>query len=131
MTIGMIYKISDNTSERIYIGSTIKTLQQRLSQHKCHYKSYLAGKSTTNITSVERLKNDYGIELLEEVHFQNKSQLHERECYFINKYADKCKPNAYNKVSKNIYGKKYHENNREVILKQQKSYREKKPRNCI
>jgi hypothetical protein len=84
----------------------------------------LAGKSTTNVTSFEILKNDdYSIELLEEVHFQNKSQLHERECYFINKYADivvnKCKPNAYNKVGKKIYGKKYHENNKEVILKQQ------------
>jgi hypothetical protein len=89
MTIGMIYKIIDNTSDRIYIGSTIKKLQPRLSQHKCHYKSYLAGKTTNYMTSFKILKNDdYGIELLEEVHFQNKRQLHERECYFINKYAD-------------------------------------------
>jgi hypothetical protein len=126
----MIYKIIDNTSDRIYIGSTTKTLQQRLSNHKRHYKSYLAGKSTNYMTSFKILKNDdYGIELLEEVHFQNKRQLHERECYFIIKYADnavnKCKPNAYNKVGKIIYGKKYRDKNRQAINNYKKSYRDK------
>jgi hypothetical protein len=79
------------------------------------------------MTSFKILKNDdYGIELLEEVHFQNKRQLHERECYFIIKYADnavnKCKPNAYNKVGKKIYRKKYRDKNRQAINNNQKSY---------
>ena len=35
-----IYKITDNTNNQVYIGSTIKTLQQRLQGHKTAAKSY-------------------------------------------------------------------------------------------
>ena len=35
-----IYKITDNTSDMIYVGSTCKTLEQRLKQHVANNKSY-------------------------------------------------------------------------------------------
>ena len=35
-----IYKITDNTSNAIYVGSTFKTLDQRLKTHELNYKKY-------------------------------------------------------------------------------------------
>ena len=62
-----IYKIVDNTNDNIYIGSTCKTLQRRLSKHKSDYKRFLKG-LRRNITSFDILKNNnYKIELLEDV----------------------------------------------------------------
>ena len=40
---GKIYQIVDNTNNNKYIGSTCKTLNQRLSKHKNNYKSFLNG----------------------------------------------------------------------------------------
>ena len=39
-----IYKIVDNTLDNIYIGSTCKTLEQRLKSHEQDYKKFKAGK---------------------------------------------------------------------------------------
>ena len=36
---GKIYKIIDNTNGKIYIGSTVQTLQGRLLGHKTEYKN--------------------------------------------------------------------------------------------
>ena len=36
-----IYKIVDNTSDMIYVGSTCKTLQQRLKKHENNFKHHL------------------------------------------------------------------------------------------
>ena len=41
---GKIYKIIDNTSDMIYIGSTCQTLEQRLKGHEQQFKSFKAGK---------------------------------------------------------------------------------------
>ncbi len=79
-----IYKIVDNTNDNIYIGSTVKTLTQRLAQHKYDYKKYLEGQSHF-ITSFKILENDnYDIILLEEFKTcENKEQLHARERHYI------------------------------------------------
>ena len=43
---GKIYKILNNIDDEIYVGSTIKTLSQRMANHRCdaktkpHYKLY-------------------------------------------------------------------------------------------
>ena len=39
-----IYKIVDNSSDMVYIGSACKTLQQRLKKHESDYKNFKAGK---------------------------------------------------------------------------------------
>ena len=38
-----IYKIIDNTNQNVYIGSTCKTLKERLTKHKNNYKLFLKG----------------------------------------------------------------------------------------
>lgn len=80
---GRIYKIIDNTNNKIYIGSTCKALSQRLAQHRYDYKQYLLGKMHF-ITSMDILKNNnYGIVLIEEYPCDNKEQLLSRERHYI------------------------------------------------
>ncbi len=40
---GKIYQIVDNTNGDVYIGSTTKSLKQRLAGHVNKYKGYLKG----------------------------------------------------------------------------------------
>ena len=78
-----IYKIIDNTNDNKYIGSTCKTLKERLSKHKSAYKTFLKGLSN-NVSSFDILKNnDYHIELLENCNIKTKQELLTRERYYI------------------------------------------------
>ena len=66
---GKIYKIIDNTTDMLYVGSTCKQLEERLKQHEYNLKSFKAGKKVSNITSFKILENkDYTIELIETFH---------------------------------------------------------------
>jgi hypothetical protein len=59
-----IYKIIDNTSDLIYIGSTCKTLNQRLKKHEYDYKQYIDRKYHF-VTSFKIIQhNNYRIELI-------------------------------------------------------------------
>ena len=51
-----IYKIVDNSSDMIYVGSTFKNLQPRLNQHERDYKKFKAGKYSF-VTSFKILEN--------------------------------------------------------------------------
>lgn len=71
---GKIYKITDNTNGNIYIGSTIKTLKERLNRHKY----------CLNCSSREIIKNgDYDIILIENYPCESNLELETRERYFI------------------------------------------------
>jgi hypothetical protein len=83
LKVGKIYKIVDNTNGNIYIGSTTEKLNQRLSKHKCDYKSYLNGKDR-NCTSFEIIKNNnYRIELIKYIIYKDRIELLQRERYYI------------------------------------------------
>jgi methionine synthase I (cobalamin-dependent) len=106
-----IYKIVDNTSDKIYIGSTCKTLSSRLSAHRCAYKS----EKCKYCTSFEVLKNgDFDIILIEEVNCQNIEQLRARERHHIetNICVNKKIPNHTKAESDKVY----YEKNKEKII---------------
>lgn len=63
---GIIYKITDNTNDNVYYGSTIRKLSERKAEHKYQYKQYCEGKRGFT-TAYDILKNnDWKIELVEE-----------------------------------------------------------------
>ena len=99
-----IYKIIDNTNDAIYIGKTIQSLNQRLSQHE----------SSRGCSSKKIIENgDYKIELIEETEDES------RERYWIE--STEC-------INKQIPGRskrEYYENNKEKRLQQMKQYRDK------
>ena len=104
---GKIYQIRCNITGDIYIGSTIRTLSQRLSNHKI------------DITCISRqiiTRGDYNISLLENYACNNKDELRikEREWYDKTKNINKNKPYAsIDEIKENK--KEYYENNKEKI----------------
>ena len=84
---GKIYKIVCNTTGLIYIGSTIQTLKERLSQHKSKYRL-----SRTCSSHLVLENNNYDIILIEDYPSNSKKKLVLREGLFqrsipcVNKY---------------------------------------------
>jgi predicted GIY-YIG superfamily endonuclease len=84
---GKIYKIVDNTSDMIYVGSTCKSLEQRLNRHEHQFKSFMAGKKVSKLSSCQILKNgDYKIQLLENFPCDDNSDLTTKEGSYIKLY---------------------------------------------
>ncbi len=116
---GKIYKIVDNTSDMIYVGSTCKTLINRLKAHEYKYKFFLSGKTTSTMTSFKILENkNYKIELIENFPCETKQDLENLEGYYIKLY----KKQEINIVNKLILGQtnkqscaQYKKNNKNKI----------------
>ena len=113
---GKIYKITNNVNDYIYIGSTIKTLNQRFSNHKINYKRYLNEKNR-NVSSY-KLFDKYdiencSIELIENFPCDNRTELEQQESVYINNNKAFC-------VNNNIPGrtiKDYRIDNKDKINK--------------
>ena len=98
-----IYQLVDNTNSNVYIGSTCRTLKERLSQHKCAYGRFLKG-LYDNTRSFEIIKNnDFVIELLENCQVKTKEELLVRERYFVEntKCINKNMPGRSQKEARN------------------------------
>jgi|688.fasta_scaffold100021_1 hypothetical protein len=77
--IGRIYCIKSSKTNKIYIGSTFKSLSERLSSHKNDYRKYLNGKKRYT-TAYEIMEHgDFYIELIEQHENLNKTQLEKIE----------------------------------------------------
>ena len=104
---GKIYKIVDNLSNMIYIGSSCESLDHRLKRHEVDYKSFKAGKFHF-ITSFKILENnDYKIELIKLYPCENKNALNIEEGRIIKE----SKTSGLNVVNKNISGQTHKESN--------------------
>jgi hypothetical protein len=80
---GCIYKITCLDTNKFYIGSTSNNINKRIAVHKSHYKRFLDGKynyiSSFNILE----KNNFKVEVLEEVQFKYKIELLDKEREYI------------------------------------------------
>lgn len=112
-----IYKITDNTNNQVYIGSTIKTLQQRLQGHKSAAKSYKEGRGCASKSIIDN--GDYKIELLEQLSCENRKQLLIKEQEYIDQY------DCINKVNSHTDPKQRYLLNREKILINKREYDKK------
>jgi hypothetical protein len=113
---GKIYKIVDRNNENIYIGSTIQSLNIRLSQHKCVYKRKENG-IYSFITSFNIIKNDdFYIELIEEYPCNNRYELELRERFHIDNN------NCVNFIIPTRTIEEWNEENREELLEYHKQY---------
>lgn len=77
-----IYKIVNNVSDKIYIGSTTQSLSSRMSVHRYEYNI----RRRNNCRSQKIFEEDYDstqIILLEDCNFETKEQLKARERYYI------------------------------------------------
>lgn len=120
---GYIYKIISNQTDKIYIGSTIRDLNERMREHKNKYKQYLNDKYCY-VTSYDIVKfDDAKIELIKEVIFSDRKELNKIEGEYI-----KSTENATNKRVEGRTVKEYHQNNyqqnKEKIIERNQIYRE-------
>ena len=124
--LGKIYKIIDNTTGKVYIGSTCrKTLAERLSHHVYEYKRYLET-GDKYISSIEVLQNNnYEILLLEEYPCSSKDALHARERFYthsmecVNRYKNQ---GLTNELGPKEYNRQRRENNHDTISAREKLY---------
>ena len=87
--LSKIYKIIDNTSDDVYIGSTTqKYLQDRIRSHKSKTKLNKNGCMSRDIIS----RGNWRVELIENYPCNNKQELNEREQFHIdnNDCINKC-----------------------------------------
>ena len=115
-----IYKLTDNTNQNIYIGSTIQSLQQRLQGHRSSAKSCKDGYGCGSKQIIDN--GNYKIELLEEFSCENKKELCIKEQHYLDKYKDY---NLVNKVKSHITPediKGRYLKNRDFILVKKKEY---------
>ena len=114
-----IYKIVDNTSDNLYVGSTCEpTLARRLAKHVGSYKGYI-NETYHYVGSFEILKNgDYDIILIENFPCNTKDELFSRERHWtnelicINKHRNQ---GLLKEIGKKEYDKIYQENNKDKI----------------
>ncbi len=79
MTTGYVYAIKSPHTDCVYIGSTTYSLNHRFNNHKSDYKRKIKMCKASEII-------DYGdafIELIEEIIYKNKSELLQKESYYI------------------------------------------------
>jgi len=93
--IGRIYKITSPQTDKIYIGSTINGLLERLMNHKSQFKN-----NKNNYCSSKEIVcfSDCKIELIDIIEFENKSELFKLEKTYII-----TTPNCVNKMHSETY----------------------------
>ena len=125
---GYIYKIYDNTNYNVYYGSTKQLVCKRIAEHRADYKKFL-NKKKNYCKSYDILKNgDYSYCVVEEVEYENKWELLNRERYYIenNECINKIIPYKSNEEQKETM-KLYYNNNKEYINNKKKiNYENKK-----
>ena len=111
---GKIYILKHKDSDKQYIGSTIKTLNARLSEHKSAYKKYLKGGYNQSSFKLFDLGIEgVYIELLEKYPCGNIIYLESRETYHIknndciNTNIPYRTPKEWTKKNKNYNVEKY------------------------
>ena len=115
---GKIYRIVCNVTNKQYIGSTIKSLSQRLSNHVGHYKLYKSDEHFY-LSSYDVLENDdYYIALIEKYACKSKEELHRREGYQVKQYE------CTNRIIPGRSDAEYYVDNKESILTKCKAYRQ-------
>ena len=118
MVFGRVYSLRTHQTDDIYIGSTIQTLSQRMTDHRVDYKAFLNNKMNY-ISSYEILQyNDAYIELLFEGEFESKNAFKKKEGEF---------QRSMNCVNKNIAGRtlqEYRDEHKEQQLEYNTKYRD-------
>ena len=109
---GKIYKLICDKTDKIYIGSTVQSLKQRLGLHK----------SKKTCTSKQLLElGEVKIELIENYSCNTKKELETKERYYIEKY----KNIVLNKLLPTRTCKEWHKDNKEYVKQKKKEYHEK------
>lgn len=108
--IGFIYILKSSKTNKVYIGSTTRTIKKRFMEHKTSYKLYLQNKVPYK-SCFELVKyDDCNISVVEEFEYKDTYELRKREGYFI------INNNSVNKYEAGRDAIKYYRDNRNKFL---------------
>jgi hypothetical protein len=104
---GLIYKITDNETNEVYIGSTIRTIKARINQHR--------GQKECRAHSII-IRDNYRVKILEEIDIDNIIDNKLKKCE--QKHMDKChnlinKNRAFGSGNDKEYYQNYYQKNKE------------------
>jgi hypothetical protein len=123
--VGRIYKITSPNTDKIYIGSTTKSLNRGLTHHMTDYKLYTNGTLKTHIASFDIIKcGNINIELIEELS-GTKNELQKRGRHFIELNKDI----AINKKIPTRTTVEYYNDHKEIAEKTNREYYNKNKEN--
>lgn len=110
---GKIYKLVSPHTDKIYIGSTCRSIETRLKEHKSNYNKWISrNRNKGYISSFELLKyDDVNIVLLETYSCNNKYELYDKERYHIEQNLN----NVVNKIRPNRTNQEYYQDNIIII----------------
>jgi hypothetical protein len=122
--LGTIYIIQSPNTDKVYIGSTFQTLEERFRDHKA------MSNETSSYLVID--EGDAFIELLEEVKVIDKTELRYYEQQYLELYRDIAvnEQNAFGLNEEKLreyqkkYQKKFREENKEKTVERHKKYRE-------
>ena len=113
---GIIYKILNKVNNKIYIGQTVRSLNERINEHKSNFKI-----NKSNNQYLLNAFNKYGWENFEFIIVDNVEtieDLNEKEIYYINLYKSNDRNFGYNIAG----GGKNSIPNSETLIKMSKSH---------
>lgn len=121
-----IYKITNLLNNKIYIGQTTKTIEQRFNKHISEAKCEIKGIRPNNY--FHNALNKYGaenftIEILEEV--STIEELNRQEAYWINKLRATNKDIGYNLMAGGTSGEKTQETKNKITIRKKKNWEDK------
>lgn len=112
--IGKVYKIINNKTPDIYIGSSFSCLNKRFSIHKCYC-------STSSLPLYKLMKEhgpeNFKIEQIDELKCNSKDELRRLE----GKYIKDLKPSLNQRIAGRVR-REYYEDNNEYLKEYQKDY---------
>lgn len=123
LSTGIIYKLTCLNTLRCYYGSTSKSLNVRLSEHKCAYVKNTGISSRLIIGG-----NNFKIEQVEKVNYIDKSELRARERWFIEHDRNCINKNIPNRTCHDWhqlhpdYNKDYYEQHKDEHREYSKAY---------
>lgn len=129
---GKVYMIISDDDNKIYIGSTTKTLIARFGNHKYDFKMYELNGCRNWCTSFNILrKNNAHIILLEQYPCNSKEELNAREYLYYELNKDNCvnsnvPNNVRNFINKKEYMNHYYNLNKIKLLEYSKNTRDEK-----
>lgn len=108
----IIYKITNNKNDRIYIGQTVNSLQERIWNYKKEYKHSTHRRPILDAMRKYGFEN-FSFEIIAETNSQK--ELDELEKYYIKNFHSLCTENGYNvELGGNGFGKHSEETKRKI-----------------